>query len=290
MVYKVHKEAGHYTIMSNHHLLNRSLSNSARGLLSLILALPPSVECTQKALLAYTTDGPTAIKSAVEELKKAGYIMITKTRKNGRFCVETHVFETPEMLADFQAQNIGNQLNKAPSRKNRHGSTVTVPPSRKNRDGKTDFHNNNYNDSIIISTHTKIENFEKNDFEKNEKNETVLNFEKVKNGDEEKINQIFRGAEFSAAAARAYGAAAAEMPIFAAIFGAWAIKKGLEYESEAHLKNIAQDALKWVVPAARKSQTRKTTPAAPPPASREAIKKDKEAQEAARAAGKRFKL
>lgn len=289
MVYKVHKEAGHYTIMSNHHLLNRNLSNSARGLLSLILALPPSVECTQKALAAYTTDGAAAIKSAVEELKKNGYIFITKKRQKGRFFVETHVFETPEALANWQAQNNENQEFTSPQAKNRHGLTVTEKPRRLNRDGKSRFHNN-YNDSIIIPTHTKIENFEKNDFEKNEKNETVLNFEKVKNGDEEKINQIFRGAEFFAAAARAYGATAEELPKFAAIFSAWAIKKGLEYESEAHLKNIAQDALKWVVPASRKSQTRKAAPAAPPPASREAIKRDKEAAEAARAAGKRFKL
>ena len=193
-----------------------------------------------------------------------------------------------EILALFGVQKIKNTVSENQQTSFAKSANKFREISKQvSRNQQTIIHNkeNLIQDTFSISTHTDFSKSENQNLKK-KKNEAC----RVVEDDQEKINQIFRGAEFSAAAARAYGATAAEIPIFAAIFAAWAIKKGLEYESEAHLKNIAQDALKWVVPAARKSQTRKAAPAAPPPASREAIKRDKEAAEAARAAGKRFKL
>lgn len=46
-----------YTVMSNHHLRNTSLSLKAKGLLSLMLSLPDNWDYTTKGLAAICKDG-----------------------------------------------------------------------------------------------------------------------------------------------------------------------------------------------------------------------------------------
>ena len=74
-VFRVEKNRG-YTVMSNHHLRNKALSLKAKGLLS----LPEDWDYTLKGLSLINRESIDAIRTAVWELEKAGYIR----REQGR--------------------------------------------------------------------------------------------------------------------------------------------------------------------------------------------------------------
>ena len=72
-VFRVEKNRG-YTVMSNHHLRNKALSLKAKGLLSQMLSLPEDWDYTLKGLSLINRESIDAIRTAVWELEKAGYI------------------------------------------------------------------------------------------------------------------------------------------------------------------------------------------------------------------------
>ena len=63
-----------YTVMSNHHLRNRELSLKAKGLLSQMLSLPEKWDYTLQGLVYINREQTDAIRQAVHELERAGYI------------------------------------------------------------------------------------------------------------------------------------------------------------------------------------------------------------------------
>ena len=62
-----------YTVMSNHHLRDKSLSLKAKGLLSLMLSLPEEWDYTTKGLARICKDGVDSICAGVRELEEHGY-------------------------------------------------------------------------------------------------------------------------------------------------------------------------------------------------------------------------
>ena len=78
-VFRVEKNRG-YTVMSNHHLRNKALSLKAKGLLSQMLSLPEDWDYTLKGLSLINRESIDAIRTAVWELERAGYIR----REQGR--------------------------------------------------------------------------------------------------------------------------------------------------------------------------------------------------------------
>jgi hypothetical protein len=78
-VFRVEKNKG-YTVMSNHHLRNAALSLKAKGLLSQMLSLPENWNYTLKGLATINRENVSAIRTAVNELEEAGYVV----RKQGR--------------------------------------------------------------------------------------------------------------------------------------------------------------------------------------------------------------
>ena len=72
-VFRVERNKG-YTVMSNHHLRNKDLSLKAKGLLSQMLSLPENWDYTLKGLSLINRESIDAIRTAVWELEKAGYI------------------------------------------------------------------------------------------------------------------------------------------------------------------------------------------------------------------------
>ncbi|MEG1097181.1 MAG: DUF6017 domain-containing protein, partial [Clostridiales bacterium] len=69
-----------YTVMSNQHLQDKSLSLKAKGLLSLMLSLPETWEYTLQGLAAICKDGISSVTSAIQELEEAGYLVRQRTR------------------------------------------------------------------------------------------------------------------------------------------------------------------------------------------------------------------
>lgn len=86
-----------YTVMSNHHLRNRSLSLKAKGLLSLILSLPEGWDYTTKGLAHICKDGVDSICAGVRELEEQGYVIRERVRNaNGQLgAIEYTILEQP---------------------------------------------------------------------------------------------------------------------------------------------------------------------------------------------------
>ena len=68
-----------YTVMSNHHLRDKNLSLKAKGLLSQMLSLPEDWDYTLAGLSRINRESKDAIRSAVNELEKAGYVQRRQT-------------------------------------------------------------------------------------------------------------------------------------------------------------------------------------------------------------------
>ena len=75
-----------YTVMSNYHLRDKTISLKAKGLLSLMLSLPEDWDYTLAGLARISLEGKDAIRAAVVELEKAGYVQRHQTTdKAGKF-------------------------------------------------------------------------------------------------------------------------------------------------------------------------------------------------------------
>ena len=96
-VFRVERNTG-YTVMSNHHLRNKELTLKAKGLLSQMLSLPEDWDYTLAGLSYINRESIDAIRTAVWELEKAGYI----TRRQGRdekgkmTAIEYAIYEQPQ--------------------------------------------------------------------------------------------------------------------------------------------------------------------------------------------------
>ena len=86
-----------YTVMSNHHLRDRSLSLKAKGLLSLMLSLPEEWDYTTKGLAQICKDGVDSICAGVRELEEHGYVIRQRVRNpNGQLgAIEYTILEQP---------------------------------------------------------------------------------------------------------------------------------------------------------------------------------------------------
>ena len=96
-VFRVEKNSG-YTVMSNHHLRNQELSLKAKGLLSQMLSLPDNWDYTLKGLSLINREKIDAIREAIRELERAGYIVRSRERdEKGRLRGADYViYELPQ--------------------------------------------------------------------------------------------------------------------------------------------------------------------------------------------------
>ena len=102
-VFRVERTAG-YTVMSNHHLRNKDLSLKAKGLLSQMLSLPEDWDFTLAGLSYINREKIDAIREAIRELEKAGYVVRTRERDGkGRLRGADYViYEQPQQSeSDF---------------------------------------------------------------------------------------------------------------------------------------------------------------------------------------------
>ena len=89
-VFRVEKNKG-YTVMSNHHLRNHALSLKVKGLLSQMLSLPEDWDYTLQGLAQINKESIDAIREAVRELERAGYIKRSRERDE-RGCLRGTVY------------------------------------------------------------------------------------------------------------------------------------------------------------------------------------------------------
>ena len=109
---RVHKTKK-YTVMSNTHLRDKSLSLKAKGLLSVMLSLPDNWDYSIAGLVAICKENETAVKSALNELKNNNYVAVTKenpTKSNGgRIKYTYEVYEEPykQKIEKQDTENLG---------------------------------------------------------------------------------------------------------------------------------------------------------------------------------------
>lgn len=92
-----------YTVMSNHHLRNKDMSLKAKGLMSLMLSLPPNWDYSIGGLVAICKESHTSIRSAIKELEDNNYLI--RERKNnekGYFVYEYTLYEMPQPHTENQ--------------------------------------------------------------------------------------------------------------------------------------------------------------------------------------------
>ena len=113
-VFRVERNKG-YTVMSNHHLRNKELSLKAKGLLSQMLSLPEDWDYTLKGLSLINREKIDAIREAIKELERTGYIVRSReSDEKGRLRGADYViFEQPQPLTpDLSTLENPTQLNK----------------------------------------------------------------------------------------------------------------------------------------------------------------------------------
>ena len=146
-VFRVERNKG-YTVMSNHHLRNRELSLKAKGLLSQMLSLPEDWDYTLAGLSFINRESIDAIRTAVWELEKAGYI----TRRQGRdekgkmTAIEYTIYEQPQTPPEPKNPVLENPTADNPTSEN---------PTQLNKDiQKTNLPKKEKLNTDISSTHS----------------------------------------------------------------------------------------------------------------------------------------
>jgi len=129
-VFRVERNKG-YTVMSNYHLRDKSLSLKAKGLLSQILSLPEDWDYTLSGLCYINRESKDAIRSAVNELERAGYIERHQTTDEGG------KFSSNEYIIHEQPVSLPPSLDKPSSENPTTGKPTSENPTQLNKDRVT---------------------------------------------------------------------------------------------------------------------------------------------------------
>ena len=168
-IFRVEKTAN-YTVMSNTHLKDRRLSYKSKGLLSVILSLPPEWAYTITGLSIIAADGVDSVKTAIRELEKYGYVTRRQLRdERGRMAQNEYlVYENPTDNPDFVPEETAETAEEnQPSRsaKNPHMAHFSVSPSAENPRAVTPQTEEPETDTFIklnkkiLNTNTSIHSF-----------------------------------------------------------------------------------------------------------------------------------
>lgn len=124
-VFRVER-TGDYTVMSNFHLKDKRLSLKAKGLLSQMLSLPDDWDYTLSGLSHINRESKDAIRTAINELEAAGYVIRRQTTDaGGKFgSNEYTIYERPVTHPSL----LEVPLSEVPS----VGNPATVKPSAGN--------------------------------------------------------------------------------------------------------------------------------------------------------------
>lgn len=116
-VFRVEKTKD-YTVMSNYHLRDKSISLKAKGLLSQMLSLPPEWDYTLQGLAYINKEGINSVREGVKELENAGYIKRRRTRDaKGMFVGTEYVIrEQPESdIPTYENRMLDNRTLENPT-------------------------------------------------------------------------------------------------------------------------------------------------------------------------------
>ncbi|MCJ7855367.1 helix-turn-helix domain-containing protein [Lachnospiraceae bacterium NSJ-143] len=156
-VFRVERNKG-YTVMSNHHLRNKELTLKAKGLLSQMLSLPEDWDYTLAGLSYINRESIDAIRTAIWELEKAGYI----TRRQGRdekgkmTAIEYTIYEQPQHPPELENPILENPTADNPVLENPTTDNPTLEnPTQLNKEiQRTDLPKTDLSKTDLSSTHS----------------------------------------------------------------------------------------------------------------------------------------
>ena len=153
-VFRVEKNKG-YTVMSNHHLRNKNLTLKAKGLLSQMLSLPEDWDYTLAGLSYINREKIDAIREAVRELERAGYIQRSRERdEKGRLRGTDYIiYEQPPNLdlPTLENPTLGNPTLENPTQE----KPTLENPMQLNKDiQKTDLPKKEKSNTDLSSNHS----------------------------------------------------------------------------------------------------------------------------------------
>jgi len=144
-VFRVERNRG-YTVMSNHHLRNRDLTLKAKGLLSQMLSLPDNWDYTLAGLSRINREKIDAIREAVRELEKAGYIVRSRERdEKGRLRGADYIiYEQPQPpvsdLPTLENPTLDNPTLENPTQLNKDISRTDLSKKEKSNTDISNTH------------------------------------------------------------------------------------------------------------------------------------------------------
>ena len=151
-VFRVERNKG-YTVMSNHHLRNKELSLKAKGLLSQMLSLPEDWDYTLAGLSFINREKIDAIREAIKELERAGYIVRSRERdEKGRLRGTDYViFEQPQTSPVSDLPTLDNPTLEKPTQE----KPTLENPTQLNKDiQKTDLPKKEKSNTDLSSNHS----------------------------------------------------------------------------------------------------------------------------------------
>ena len=156
-VFRVERNKG-YTVMSNHHLRNKELTLKAKGLLSQMLSLPEDWDYTLAGLSQINREKIDAIREAIKELERAGYIVRSRERdEKGRLrgadyviYEQPHTEPTPD-LPTLENPTLDNPTQEKPTLE----KPTLENPTQLNKDiQRTDLPKKEKSNTDISITHS----------------------------------------------------------------------------------------------------------------------------------------
>ena len=153
-VFRVERNKG-YTVMSNHHLRNKDLTLKAKGLLSQMLSLPEDWDYTLVGLSRINREKIDAIREAVRELEKAGYIQRSRERdEKGRLRGADYIiYEQPPIL---DLPTLENPTLEKPTQENPMLENPTLEnPTQLNKEiQRTNLPKKEKSNTDLLNTHS----------------------------------------------------------------------------------------------------------------------------------------
>ena len=146
------KRNTNFTILSNTGLNDERLSFKAKGLLAFLLSKPDGWTVSYRALAHTGPDGETAVRTGLQELESAGYLVRTQKRnEDGTFSGESTIFDEPcvenrsldnrsldnhrKVSTDRTSTDVVSTEDIKPSA----GAALTEPPESELSDGVTEL-------------------------------------------------------------------------------------------------------------------------------------------------------
>lgn len=101
--YRIKSE--HFTTIANEFLKDKDLSNKAKGVLAMILALPDNWDFSIKGMVSIIKDGEASLRSAINEMKDKRYCVVKPVRINGKIARWKYYF-SGEIITDAMEESL----------------------------------------------------------------------------------------------------------------------------------------------------------------------------------------